>query len=169
MIKASLTRISGSGFRFARRRCHATVISCGDLMFAQRHEKRCSFISSKASRSERCSMRNANRFCDLNVQYSFSKILILRRMAHNRRLHEKAYTDMAFSLVQLPRKSNNISHGERRKYKKSQELVNWLITRPILLLDEMILFNFVTLIAGVGVSNSGIQSRLSSRLSDYRR
>jgi len=52
---------------------------------------------------------------------------------------------------------------------REEKLVNWLITRPIILLDEMILFNFVMLIAGVGVSNSGIQSRLSSRLSDYRR
>lgn len=66
--------------------------------------------------------------------------------------------------------SYNISHGERRKCKKSQKLVDLrLITRPIILLDEVILFNFVTLIAGVGVSNSEIQSQLSSRLLDYRR
>lgn len=42
--------------------------------------------------------------------------------------------------------------------KQSYRVVRRLITRPIILLDEVILFNFVTLIAGVEVSNSGIRS-----------
>lgn len=46
-----------------------------------------------------------------------------------------------------------------RGRRKLQKLTRRLITRPIILPDEVILFNFVTLIAGVEVSNSGIRSR----------